>query len=269
VRRLAVLSALGLAILAFAACSAFAEGVVPGSFEESFAFREAFLPPGVPSVALRNDETSMLWNPAGIGFQKTYYVGYSWKGTYHEKQRYVSSHFFLSKGNSFAFGYANDDYKESNRSRFLATLAPSWSRFFSVGVTGKWNGGFNYDLGAIIMPVRRMSIGLVARDVRDTPEARHYYEGGLGIAAVPSKFIVFFDVIYEDSKWRKATAWGGGFLSRPWQWFEISMSYFDDGTGRGVYRATAGLPLSRIIQSEYAQTTDDWNTRSIRLSTRH
>ena len=48
------------------------------NLDSTLVYRDAFLPPGVPSIAVRTDETAMLWNPAGLAFSGGYFLGYAW-----------------------------------------------------------------------------------------------------------------------------------------------------------------------------------------------
>ena len=57
-----------LALICAALCAAVpaAALALDSTLVESFAWRDTFLPCGIPSVALRTNETAMLWNPAGV-----------------------------------------------------------------------------------------------------------------------------------------------------------------------------------------------------------
>jgi hypothetical protein len=236
--------------------------------DSSFTFREAFLPPGVPSVALRDDETALLWNPAGIAMSDVYYIGYAWKGTYFEDKRQVATHFFLTKASGFAIGLSRDDYSEGVKNTTYFAVAPKISRSLAVGFTGKWKGAFNFDCGTLLRLGKRISVGFVGRNLRSRENVRRYWEGGVGVYALRRRLVLFSDVIVEDSPWREATAYGGGFVLKLQPWASVTTSYFTDGQDNEILRATLELVLPRrIIEGEYSTASNDWQTLSGRIST--
>jgi hypothetical protein len=238
--------------------------------DSSLTFRDAFLPPGTPSVAMRSDETSVLWNPAGLGMSDTYYLGFAWKATYLGDDRKVTTHYFLTKAKGFGIGLMRDDYSEGVRNTTIFSLGPRVSNKFALGFTGKWKGGFNFDAGAIARLGSRASVGIVGRNLRDKDDVRRYYEAGIGLTVVRGRMSAFFDAIQEDSPWREATAYGGGILLYLEHGISVSSSYFDDGEGNGTIRASIRfLMSSRIIEGEYSQTSDDWETLSARIATKN
>ena len=239
-----------------------------GDLESSFIIREVLLPPGVPSVALRDDETSLLWNPAGIAMSEVYYLGYAWKGTYLDDERQATTHFFLTKARGFGLGFSRDDLTEGVKNTTYFSVAPRVSKSFAIGFTGKWKGGFNFDCGSMVRLGRRISVGFVGRNLRDRKTVRRYWEGGIGVYAVRRRLVIFTDLIFEDSPWREAAAWGGGFVLQLEDWVSVTTSYFTDEEDNDTVRASLGLFLPRrIIEGEYSTATNDWQTLSGRLST--
>jgi hypothetical protein len=239
--------------------------------EASFAWRDAFLPPGVPTVAIRSDETAMLWNPAGMAYSGTYYLGYAWKGTYRkdvtrEYDKEISTHFFLTKARGFAFGYVRDSYSEGEQNMFLFSLAPRISEFFSLGWTGKWKAGFNFDVGTMVRLGPKITLGFVGRDLRERSNTRRYWETGLAVTAT-RRLLLHYDVIVEDSSWRIATAHGGGFYANLKSGISFGASYFTDGEGNGIIRGSLKLMMpGNVIDSEYSNSTDDYQTLGVRIS---
>ena len=237
--------------------------------DSTFAFRETFLPPGVPSVALRDDETSMLWNPAGLAMSPTYYVGYAWKGVYLGDDRKVATHFILTKARGFGLGFMRDNHSEGTRTTSIFTLAPRIGRTLSVGFTGKWRGGFNFDCGLMYRRPEQLSIGVVGRNLRERKAVRRYVEGGIALTAVPHRLTLFFDVIDEDSPWRDALAYGGGFTARLEYGINTTLSCFDDGQGHQTYRASLNfIGGVNVIEGEYSTSSNDWHTLSGRIASR-
>ncbi|MFZ1947334.1 MAG: hypothetical protein WAW06_07280 [bacterium] len=240
---------------------------MPKPIDSSLSYREAFLPPGVPSVALRYDETAMLWNPAGLALSTAYYLGYAWKGTYLDGKRQVATHFLLVKSKGFGLGFMRDDYSEGTKITSLFTLAPHVTRTSAVGFTGKWKGGFNFDCGAIYRFRDRVSVGVVGRNLRDRPNVRRYIEGGLAVTAVPRRLNVFFDVINEESPWRDALGYGGGLTARLEHGVSTSLSYFTDGSDHGTVRASLSFISGvNLIEGEYSSSSDDWTTLAGRIA---
>lgn len=237
--------------------------------DSTFAFRDAFLPPGVPSVALRDDETAILWNPAGLAMSPTYYVSYAWKGTYLGDDRKVATHFILTKARGFGLGFMRDDHSQGTRTTSLFTLGPHITNTLSVGFTGKWRGGFNFDCGALYWRPNQMSIGVVGRNLRERKDVRRYVEGGIALVAAPHRLTLFFDVIDEDSPWRDALAYGGGFTARLEYGIGTTLSCFDDGQGHQIYRASMSfIGGVNIIEGEYSTSSNDWHTLSGRFASR-
>jgi hypothetical protein len=236
----------------------------------TLAFRDAFLPPGPPSVAVHTDETSMLWNPAGLSMSKAYYLGYLWKGTYFEDDLAVQTHFALTKARGFAIGLMRDDYSKGVKTTTLFSLAPPITDNLSVGWTGKWKGGFNFDAGLMFMLGRRVSVGFVGRNLRYKKNVRRYWEGGLALHAVPGSFTCHFDVIVEDSPWRAETALGGGFYARLSDGLSLTASYFRDGEGHGITRAGLGFSLpGNTFEGEYTQYANDYQTLGLRIASKN
>jgi hypothetical protein len=237
------------------------------TFAASFAYREAFLPPGVHSVALRADETAILWNPAGIPMSGTYYLGYAWKGTYYGDDKVVSTHFFLTKARGFGIGWMRDGFSEGVKTTTVFSIAPAVSKSMGLGFTGKWKGGFNFDCGLMLKLGKRISIGLVGRNLRDKENVRRYYEGGIGAFVIPGKLTLHFDVINEDSPWRKETVYGGGFAWQIQRHVGMSASYFTDESGTDIIRGSLNfLPPGEIVEGEYSKFSDDWSTLSARIA---
>ena len=237
--------------------------------EGSFAFRETFLPPGPPSVALRDDETAILWNPAGLPHSRTYYLGYTWKSVYLAGHQKTITHFFLTKARGFATGFVRDNISEGVKTATVLSIAPEIWRGFSLGFTGKWKGKFNYDLGAMLRIRRRVSLGIVGRNIRHKPDVRRYWEGGIGIYAIPGKLTFFCDVVQEDSPWREEIGYGCGLTLRLRGGFVTRASYFDDGSGNGIIRASLVLTSpATVLEGEYSSWTKDWETMAVRLASR-
>ena len=237
------------------------------SIDSSFAFRETFLPPGPPSVAMRLDETAILWNPAGLAFSNLYSVGYAWKGIYREDQRTCATQFFLTKARGVGFGFLRDDLKEGVKTTALLSLAPRVSHNLSLGFTGKWRGGFNFDCGAMIKLGRRTLIGVVARNLRKKENIRRYWEGGIRIVLAKDRLIAFGNVVNEDSPWRKSTSYGGGFYVKLDNSMRSFISYTDDGCGHTIFKASLEISAGdAMIEGSYSQSSDDWVTISVRLS---
>lgn len=240
----------------------------PAALISSIAYRDAFLPPGVPSVALRDDETGMLWNPACMAMSRTFHLGYSWKGTYLDDDRKVSNHFFLTKAKGFALGTVREYIGAEKNTGYLFSVFPQVTPRFALGWTGKWKGGFNFDCGAIALIGKRISVGVVGRNLRNKDNVRRYYEGGIAVSVIPRRLGLFFDVIDEDSPWRDETAYGGGFEATLEYGIQMTLSYFNDGERHETVRA--GLTLmfpKQAVTGEYTQSTDEWTTLSGRIAT--
>ncbi len=237
-----------------------------GDIDSTFAYREIFLPPGLPSVALRTDETALLWNPAGIAMSRTYYLGYAWKGVYLGDHPHVISQFFLAKSKGFGLGYMHDSHSPGDANTYILTLAPAVSRTIALGFTGKWRGGFNFDCGFMGNFHNRLSVGFVARNLRKKTDARRYYEGGIAINILPHKLSTFFEVVNENSKWHKATSYGIGIISTFKGGMCASLTYFTDTDDISVVRATLRFVLSRnIIEGEYSNFTNDHSIVGARI----
>jgi opacity protein-like surface antigen len=261
--RIALWVGLWAALFPFAPLSHFglADAASAKEIDSTFSFREILLPPGVPSVALRTDETAILWNPAGLAMSKAYYVGYSWKGTYLKDDKQAGSHFLLTKARGFGIGFVRDDYSEHVKTTTIFTLSPHVIDSFSLGFTGKWKGGFNFDCGAMLRAGDRVTFGFVGRNLREKKDVRRYLEGGVAITAVPHKLNFFFDVINEESPWRDALAYGGGFTAKLEYSIYIGASYFYDGDGNKIFRTSLSfLSGVNILAGEYSISTDNWRT---------
>jgi hypothetical protein len=271
--RVSPVSLIILALGALILCVGVGAGLVPGAeageMDSTFNYREAFLPPGVPSVAMRFDETAILWNPAGMALSRTYYMGFAWKGTYLDDDRQVATKFYLVKARGFGLGFIRDDVSPGTRTATLFSLAPHVTDSFAVGFTGKWKGGFNFDCGALYKYEDRLAVGVVGRNLRDTKDVRRYIESGIAVTAVPHRLALFFDVINEESPWRDALAYGGGLTARLEYGINATISYSNDGEGHETYRGSLNfIGGNNIIEGEYSTSTDHWYTLAGRIASR-
>jgi len=209
---------------------------VDSAFVDSYAWRDTFLPCGIPSVALRTNETAMLWNPAGVALGSAFSGGYAYTAVYSDEDKASGTHFMLTSTRGLGFGFTKDTIGEGTRTRMLFTVAPRFSQVFAVGWTGKWRGAFNFDVGAVVRIKNKISLGFVGRDLRETQQARTYYEAGVAVIISPSKFGLFYDMVIEDNEYRKATAHSGGIYVG----FEGSVFFVgtltDDGEGHTYFR---------------------------------
>ena len=142
---------------------------------------------GAASMALSNDANALFWNPAGIAMSGVYFLGYSWKGTYYDDDIRIQSHYALTKARGFGIGLMRDDYAKGVKTTTLCSLAPPITDKFTLGWTGKWRGGFNFDVGVMAILGNHVSFGFVGRNVRYKPNVRRYWESGLALHAVPGK----------------------------------------------------------------------------------
>jgi hypothetical protein len=212
----------------------------------------------------------MLWNPAGMVMSGVYYLGYSWKGTYYDDDVRIQSHYALTKARGFGIGLMRDDFSEGVKTTTLFAIAAPITDKFSLGWTGKWKGGFNFDAGVMAVLGRHVSFGFVGRNIRYKPKVRRYWESGLALYAVPGRFTLHFDVIVEDSPWRAETALGGGFNLNLEKGISITGSYFTDGEGHGITRVGLRLRMpGNTLEGEYTQYTNDFQTMGVRLATRN
>lgn len=240
---------------------------VDSSLVHSYAWRDTFLPCGIPSVALRTNETAMLWNPAGIAMGSPFSAGYAYTAVHSGEDKASGTHFILTNTRGIGFGLTRDDIGEGTTTRMLFTVAPRFSRVFAVGWTGKWRGDFNFDVGAVMRIKDKISLGFVGRDLRETRQARTYYEAGIALILSPSKFGIFYDTIIEDNEYRKATAHSGGIYVG----FEGSVFFVgtltDDGEGHTYFRFTLQLySPSGLLEGAYMTSSDDFTSLAGRIS---
>jgi hypothetical protein len=233
----------------------------------SYAWRDTFLPCGLPSVSLRTNETAILWNPAGIAMGNAHSVGYAYTAVYSGDSKETGTHFMLTNTRGLGFGLTRDNIGDGTRTRMLLAVAPRFSDAISVGWTGKWRGGFNFDVGAMMKIGNRLSLGFVGRDLRDSHDARTYYETGIALVASPSKFGVFYDAVIEDNLYRKATAHGGGFYLG----FESSAFFIcsltSDGEGNTYFKFILQLySPNGLLEGSYATSSNDFKSLSGRFS---
>ena len=258
------------AVLACALFSALAPGLglaADSTLVESYAWRDTFLPCGIPSVALRTNGTAMLWNPAGVALGSPFSAGYAYTAVYAGEDKATGTHFALTNTRGMGFGFTRDNIGDGTKTRMLFTVAPRFSKVFAVGWTGKWRGGFNFDVGAVMRVRDRISLGFVGRDLRETREARTYYEAGIGVIISPQKFGVFYDAIIEDNEYRKATAHNGGIYVG----FEGSVFFIgtltDDGEGHTYFRFTLQLySPSGLLEGAYMTSNADFKSLAGRFS---
>jgi hypothetical protein len=258
-----------LALICAALCAAApaAALAVDSTLVESFAWRDTFLPCGIPSVALRTNETAMLWNPAGVALGSPFSAGYAYTAVYAGDDKATGTHFALTNTRGLGFGFTRDNIGDGTRTRMLFTVAPRFSPVLGVGWTGKWRGGFNFDVGMAMRIRNRISLGFVGRDLRETREARTYYEAGIALIISPRKFGLFYDAIIEDNEYRKATAHTGGIYVG----FEGSVFFIgtltDDGEGHTYFRFILQLySPSGLLEGSYMTSNADFKSLSGRFS---
>ncbi len=237
------------------------------SFGSSSCFRDLYLPPGPPSVALQIDENAILWNPSAIGLSSRYYIGYAWKGIYFEGKKEVTNHFFLTRSRGFGFGFMHDSHSVGVKTTTLLAISPPVSSRFSLGFTGKWRGGFNFDCGVSVVPTDEIRIAIVGRNLREDSPSPRYIEGGIAAGAISNKLTLFFDTIFEESESRKKTIYGCGILANWGHGFITSFSFFQDQADLTTIRAAIRLHQGpNIIEGEYWKASDRWSSLSARIS---
>jgi hypothetical protein len=240
---------------------------VDSTLVSSYAWRDTFLPSGLPSVALRTNETSILWNPAGIAMGSRYSAGYGYTAVYAGEDRETGTHFILTNTSGLGFGFTKDNIGDGTRTRMLLAVAPRFSDALALGWTGKWRGTFNFDVGMMIRVANRLSLGFVGRDLRETEEARTYYEAGIALIISPRQFGMFYDAVVEDNAYREATAHGGGIYVG----FENSVFFIGtltyDGEGHTYFRFTLQLySPNGLLEGAYMTATDDFTSLGGRFS---
>jgi hypothetical protein len=174
----------------------------------------------------------------------------------------------LAKIKQLGMGVVFDEHAEGTKTTALLSLSHRFLDDFSLGVTGKWRGGFNFDCGGMMkLKGERVSIGLAARNLRNDPDTGKYLEGGVATFVVPERLVLFCDVIHEDGPWRYETGGGCGISGRLEHGFLVTVAYFMDGTGDSIVRASLGwFGSHRLLEGEYAAAADGWDALSIRLS---
>lgn len=238
-----------------------------GQINSSGCLRDLYLPPGTPSVAIQIDENAILWNPSGIGLSSNYYVGYAWKGIYLDGKKEAANQFFLVKSRGFGFGFMHDSYSIGVKTSTLLAISPPIMSRFSIGFTGKWRGGFNFDCGTTIVPINRIRIGVVGRNLRKKPDVPRYLEGGVAAAAIRNRLTIFADVIFDQSDLRKTTTFGGGLIANWGKGLMTSFSFFKNQDGITTIRAGIRIHTGpNIIEGEYWESSDNRSSISTRLS---
>jgi hypothetical protein len=263
---------IAFAVPVIAVCAMIALAPVPAyaldsTLVSSYAWRDTFLPSGIPSVALRTNETSILWNPAGVAMGNPYSAGYAYTAVYSGDSKATGTHFILTNMRGLGFGFTRDNIGEGTKTRMLLNVSPRFSRSFALGWTGKWRGAFNFDVGAMMRVRNRLSLGFVGRDLRETKEARTYYEAGIALIISPRAFGIFYDTVIEDNIYRKATAHGGGIYVG----FEGSVFFIgtltNDGEGHTYFRFVLQLySPSGLLEGAYMNATDDFTSLGGRFS---
>jgi hypothetical protein len=261
------MAALALLITGFSLSAASPAWAVDSLLVSSYAWRDTFLPCGIPSVALRTNETAVLWNPAGIALGNAYSAGYAYTAVYSGEAKQTGTHFVLTNTRGLGFGFTKDNIGEGTRTRMLFTVSPRFSDVFSVGWTGKWRGGFNFDVGTMMRLGRYISLGLVGRDLRDMEDARRYYEAGVAFIVSPSTFGVFYDAVIEDNVYRKATAHGGGFYVGFEKSVFFTATITSDGEGGTYFRFILQLySPGGLLEGAYMTSSPDFTSLSGRFS---
>lgn len=230
-------------------------------------FRDLYLPPGLPSVALQIDENAIIWNPSAIGLSQRYYIGYAWKGIYRQGKKVATNHFFLTKSRGLGFGFMHDSHSVGVKTTTLLSIAPPVSSRFSIGFTGRWRGGFNFDFGATAVPMQRIRVAIVGRNLRQDRSSQRYIEAGLAGAAISSKVTVFADVIFEETDLRKTTTYGGGIVTNWGHGFTTSLAFLVDQDHVSVIKAGIRFHSNpNIIEGEYWKSSNRWSSLSARIS---
>jgi hypothetical protein len=77
-------------------------------------------------------------------------VGYAYTAVYSGDNKETGTHFVLTNTSGLGFGFTRDNIGEGTRMRMLLAVAPRFSLTRSMGWNGKWRGGYNYDVGAVM-----------------------------------------------------------------------------------------------------------------------
>ena len=263
----ALYAAFALAVLGIIAAAAPPAMALDSTLVASYAWRDTFLPCGLPSVALRTNETAILWNPAGVALGNPYSAGYAYTAVYAGEDKETGTHYVLTNTRGLGFGFTKDNIGDGTRTRMLLTVAPRFSRTYALGWTGKWRGAFNFDVGAMMRVGDYLSLGFVGRDLRDARDARTYYEAGVALIASPNRFGMFYDAVFEDNEYRKATAHSGGiFVGFEGPVFFIA-TLTSDGEGHTYSRFILQLySPSGLLEGGYMTATDDFTSLGGRFS---
>ena len=64
-------------------------------------------------------------------------------------------------------------------------------------IRDRWKGGFNFDCGVMALIGKRISIGLVGRNLRNKDNVRRYYEGGIAVSALALVAAVVCAIVFE------------------------------------------------------------------------
>lgn len=259
-----VLPPLLLSLISVASHQALAQG---SPIDSTGFFRDLYLPPGLPSVALQIDENAILWNPSGIGMSQAYYIGYAWKGIYRQGKKQATNHFFLTKSRGFGFGFMHDSHSVGVKTTTLLSISPPVSSRFSIGFTAKWRGGFNFDCGATAVPMQAIRIAAVGRNLRDDSGSPRYIEAGLAAGMASGKVTIFADVIFEETDVRQSTTYGGGIVTNWGHGFITGISFFADKNRISMIRAGIRFHANpNIIDGEYWKSSDRWSSLSAKIS---
>ena len=189
--------------------------------------RAQILPPEIGSVAINDDGTALLTNPAAMcsSVRSAFYL--SWDHSEANSERFGTGLFAVP---GFGIGYRAGRSPGIDRiSHFLLGVGGARNATFSFGVrtdrtTERLPGdatdsAWRWDLGALIRPASYLSIGAVGRDVTQSKLSGNVltrnYTGGIGLRPLPgdmrTRLTIFADASApEEHSWKDLATFHGG-----------------------------------------------------------
>jgi protease IV len=174
--------------------------------------------PNLPqkSVATSDDTTSLYFNPAGLGYhalQLGYFGGYNPKNSLYDHMVFLNL-----LGVAFSTQWRGSSNIDDYARRYTLGAGIINTPFLSIGTSYSWyNSSYSYldrysqwDLGMILRPWRRLSIGTVARALNKPLFRGEIFETnwdvGVGFRPLPGRYVENL-TISVDTNLNSRTTW--------------------------------------------------------------
>lgn len=180
------------------------------------------------SVASTDDALSIFSNPAGLATSRDFNFYYLYNFT---DEKFLDKETFVAQIGHIGLSYA--DPKD-----FRIGVGSKFSDEFYLGTNyRKFGNAHFWDAGAIIRPIRQLSLGITTQSIGQ--RTRNQYTVGIGVRPLSNRYTITCDVYVDSVNWKKPLV---GLELEPINGIELIGKINTDGD----YTIRAGISFDKI-----------------------